>query len=50
MKKYILTIKHDNGKFKTCTTASSIERAKKQVMNFEHCPESAIVKIKEIAL
>lgn len=43
-KKYVLTVKHDKGKIKLNTTASSEAAAIKQIMDSEGCPRSAILK------
>lgn len=47
LKNYTLTVKHDNGKKKIKTTASSEAEAKKKIMNYEKCPESAIIDCKD---
>jgi hypothetical protein len=44
---YILTVKHDNGKIKIRTTATSPLIAKNMVMAAENCPACAIQKIEE---
>jgi hypothetical protein len=44
---YIVTVKHDEGKKKIRTSASSEDAAKKKIMSAEGCPESAIVSIKK---
>ena len=45
MHTYYITVKHDNGKFKVKATATDEAAAKQQVMDFENCPERAIIKI-----
>lgn len=50
IKKYVVTLKHDKGKVKINTTASSKEQAIKQVCNSEKAPESAVVKVEEYEL
>lgn len=47
LKKYTLTVKHDKGTKKIKTTASSEAEAKKKIMNYEKCPESAIIDCKD---
>ena len=47
LKNYTLTVKHDKGKKKIKTTASSEAEAKKKIMNYEKCPESAIIDCKD---
>ena len=42
---YILTVKHDNGKVKIKTVASSETAARTIVENAEHCPPRAIIKV-----
>lgn len=44
MKRFRLTLKHDNGKFKIKTVAQDEETAISMVMNAEGCPRTAIVK------
>jgi hypothetical protein len=45
MKKYILTVKHDNGRIKLSTWAISEKSAKDIVCKAESCPEDAIIKV-----
>ena len=45
---YIITVKHDEGKKKIQTSASSEDVAKKKIMSAEGCPESAIISIKKV--
>lgn len=45
MKKYKVTLKHDNGKAIVYATGNDEETAIKQVMGFEGCPRNAIVKL-----
>jgi hypothetical protein len=42
---YVLTLKHDNGKFRIRTAAEDEKMAKQLVMAAENCPECAIVKV-----
>jgi hypothetical protein len=46
MKKYTITLKHDNGKINITTMASDELTAIAKVMLMENCPKSAIIKIK----
>jgi ribosomal protein L37AE/L43A len=46
--KYRVTVKHDNGKIRLTVPATSEEKAKKIVMDYENCPECAIVKVERI--
>ena len=56
IKKYNITLKHDNGKFKTLTTIISdndneeedTKKAIKMVCDMEKAPENAVIKIKLI--
>jgi len=50
IKKYILTLKHDEGEVEITTTASSKEAAIKSVCDAEHAPESAVIKVVEKSL
>lgn len=45
MKKYRVTLKHDNGKTNVNVYAVNTEEAIKIICNHEKCPSSAIVKI-----
>ncbi len=45
MKKYRVTLIHDNGKAIVYATGKDEEAAIKQVMGFEGCPRSAIIKL-----
>ena len=46
MKKYTITLKHDNGKVKLNINAASISDAIKAVLTIEGAPECAIVNVK----
>ena len=46
MKKYTITLKHDNGKVKLSINAESITDAVKAVLIIEGAPETAILNIK----
>lgn len=46
--KYEVIVKHDNGKIKITTAATSEEAAKAIVMTAENCPSGAIIKIKRL--
>lgn len=46
MKKYIITLKHDNGTVKLAVNAESITDAVKAVLIIEGAPECAISNIK----
>jgi formiminotetrahydrofolate cyclodeaminase len=46
MKKYTVTLKHDNGKVRLSINAESITDAIKAVLIIEGAPESAIVNVK----
>lgn len=48
MKKYKITLKHDNGKINITTMAENEITAISKVMLTEQCPRSAIIKIKVI--
>lgn len=48
MKQYRATVKHDNGKINFLVNASSEQDARKMICAAELCPDSAIIKIKEI--
>jgi len=43
--RYKLTVKHGDGEFTITTVASTEKIAKKAIMNFEKCPESAITNV-----
>lgn len=43
MQTYIITVKHDAGKIRITTAATSEETAITQVMIAENCPRSAII-------
>ena len=45
---YKITLKHDNGKINIITSASNEKQARKQVCDYEKCPESAIIKVIKI--
>lgn len=45
LRRYRVTLKHDNGKVSFITTASTKEQAIKQVCELEKAPESAVVKV-----
>jgi hypothetical protein len=45
-RKYVLTVKHDEGKAKIRTVARNKAQARKQVCNAENCPVSSITKTK----
>lgn len=48
---YQFTLRHDSGIAKiTLYGHSTIESAKKSIMNHEKCPESAILKIEELSI
>jgi formiminotetrahydrofolate cyclodeaminase len=46
MKKYTVTLKHDNGKVRLSINAESITDAIKAVLIIEGAPECAIVNVK----
>lgn len=46
---YRITVKHDHGRIRIKTAASSADAAKKIVMDAEGCPERSITKIEELA-
>lgn len=46
MKKYIITLKHDNGSIKLSVSAENITDAVKAVLIIEGAPETAIKNIK----
>lgn len=48
--KYVITLKHDNGKINIMTVASNKEEAKKIVCEAEKCPYNAIIKIKNLGV
>ena len=48
LRKFKITLKHDDGKVNITTTASNKEQAIKQVCNSEKAPESAVVKVTEL--
>jgi hypothetical protein len=48
VKKYKITLKHDNGRFSITTTAVSLEAATRIVLNAEGAPASAIIKTEEV--
>ena len=48
MKKYQVTLKHDNGLFGMIVQATSLTNAIDQVIKAENCPETAIILIKTI--
>jgi len=48
MKKYIVTVKHDNGRLRIKVGANSVEDATLLVCRAEGCPECAILSIKLI--
>jgi hypothetical protein len=48
VKKYKITLKHDNGRFSITTTAVSLEAATRIVLNAEGAPASAIIKTQEV--
>ena len=43
MKTYIFTLQHDDGKVMIRAIAADYESAKKQILESENCPESAII-------
>lgn len=45
MKKYLVTIEHDNGKVKIIVTARNILSAREMVKSAEGCPDSAILSV-----
>lgn len=45
MKKYRLTLKHDNGIVKIQTFATDESQAIEKVCNTENCPKNAVVKV-----
>ena len=45
MKKYKVTLKHDEGIVKLTTSAHNEQQAREIIMKHEGCPESAILKI-----
>jgi hypothetical protein len=46
--KYILTLKHDNGKVNLIVTAQNFEQAIRLAREAEGCPERSIVNIKVV--
>jgi hypothetical protein len=48
MRKFRISVKHDNGMIKFRTTATDPEAAKLQIVAAEGCPESAIYRIEEV--
>jgi len=47
-REYIVSVKHDKGTIRIRTSGSTIEDAKKKIMEYEGCPESAITSIREL--
>lgn len=47
---YIVTVQHDHGILKIQTTASSKQEAKRKIMEYEGCPESAIKAVSLITI
>lgn len=47
MKQFIITLRHDKGKIKLKTAASSEDAAIQNVLNFEGCPRRAVINIKQ---
>lgn len=45
MKRYRVTVKHDNGTAEIITTAENMTAARQNVMASEGCPESAIISV-----
>jgi len=45
IKEYIASVKHDKGVIRIRTTGSTIDTAKKKIMEYEGCPECAIISI-----
>jgi flavoprotein len=45
IKEYIVTVEHDKGTIRIRTSGSTIEDAKNKIMNYEGCPEGAIISI-----
>lgn len=48
MKKYKVTLQHDNGKVTITVNATSEDNAKNIIMDIEKCPSSAILEVKEV--
>lgn len=48
IKKYKITLKHDNGKVNIITTASDEKQAREIVLKWEGAPACAIVKVKQL--
>lgn len=48
MKEYIITLRHDHGRIRIMTTASSQEQAVKQVCDCEFAPRSAVIDVEFI--
>lgn len=46
LRQYTVTVKHDNGRIKFITFASSEQHARDNVIAAELCPDSAIVKVR----
>ena len=45
-REYIVSVKHDKGTIRVRTSGSTIEASKKKIMDYEGCPECAIIGIK----
>ncbi len=48
LKKYLITLKHDNGKIKIATVATNAKKAIETVCNSENAPITALCEIEEI--
>lgn len=48
IKKYIITLKHDSGKIKIATTATTAKKAIETVCKFENAPINAVCNVEEI--
>ncbi len=48
VQQFVVTVKHDKGKVRIKTTASSADAAKSIVCKAEGCPESAIVSVEKV--
>lgn len=46
MCEYLIVLRHDRGKIRILTTATSLAQAIKQVCDFEFAPESAVIETK----
>lgn len=47
-KKYVVSLKHDNGTVNIKTVATSEKTAKENVLNAENAPASAVISVKEV--